>query len=215
MESNRPSSTSSHQDSNNPGALSTEKIGTSENILSLSIIDRNSYSGKISGGVLYAFIRRQLQRYQLSGGYSENDILHEAYIRCRKAIDHGIEVKNQQAWLRGCSINIIREILRKEQKTVNIENYESYSDAAPSALDALEFREEIAILQRELQGLKQIDKILLDLKVVKGYSWEQISHILEEQGYGSFQVVSLRKRKARALAALKLSLTNEDEKPNC
>jgi RNA polymerase sigma factor (sigma-70 family) len=176
----------------------------------LSISDPNSYCGRICGGILYAFIRRQLQRYHLDGCYSENDIFNEVYIRWTKTIASGTEIRNLQAWIRGCSINIIRELSRKHRRTFTLEDYESCADTTPSALDVLEIREELIVLQRHFQTLNPIDQIILDLKIVKGYSWEKVRNILEEQGHGSFQVVSLRQRKARAMATLRLSLTNEN-----
>jgi DNA-directed RNA polymerase specialized sigma24 family protein len=175
----------------------------------LSIIDPNTYCGRITGGVLYAFVRQQLQRYRLNGTYSENDIIHEMYIRWEKAIASGTEIRNIQPWMRGCCVNIVRELSRKHRQTYNLEDCEFIADIQPSALDIAELKEEIGLLQARFQNLKAIDQIILDLRIVKGYSWEKVRNILEEQGYGNFEVVSLRKRKERAMKTLRLSLTEE------
>jgi DNA-directed RNA polymerase specialized sigma24 family protein len=175
----------------------------------LSMTDPNSYCGRVCGGILYAFARRQLQRYHLNGIYSENDIIHEMYIRWVKTVANGKEIKNLQPWMRGCCVNIIRELSRKHRQTYNLEDCELIVDVQPSALDIAELKEEISLLQARFQDLKAIDQIILDLKIVKGYSWEKVRNILEEQGHGNFEVVSLRKRKERAMKTLRLSLTEE------
>jgi AICAR transformylase/IMP cyclohydrolase PurH len=108
-----------------------------------------------------------------------------------------------------CCINIIRELSRKHRQTYSLEDYETIVDIQPSALDIVELKEEISLLQARFQDLKAVDQIILDLKIVKGYSWEKVRNILEEQGHGSFEVVSLRKRKERAMKTLRLSLTEE------
>jgi DNA-directed RNA polymerase specialized sigma24 family protein len=175
----------------------------------LSMTDPNSYCGRICGAVIYAFVRRQLQRYHLNGIYSENDIIHEMYIRWVKALSCGTEIRNLQPWIRGCCLNIVRELSRKHRQTYNLEDCELIPDIQPSALDIAELKEEISLLQAQFQNLKAIDQIILDLKIVKGYSWEKVRNILEKQGHGSFEVVSLRKRKERAMKTLRLSLTGE------
>jgi DNA-directed RNA polymerase specialized sigma24 family protein len=165
--------------------------------------------GSFFGIRLHAFVRKQLHLYHLNGVFSENDILHEMYIRWVKTIAKGTEINNLQAWTYGCCLNIVRELLRKNQQTYNIEDYDSIADLHSPSLDDEEFKRELNELQRHLQTLMPIDQIILNLNVIQCYSWEKVRAALEEGGYGSFETVSLRKRKERALKRLRERLTEE------
>jgi DNA-directed RNA polymerase specialized sigma24 family protein len=169
----------------------------------LAVTDPNSYCGRICGALLHAFIRRTLINYRLIAIYCERDILNETFIRGSNTIRQGKKIVNLQPWIRGTCLNVIREISRREQQTESYEDYEP-ADPSPSTLDLMAFDEELTILQQKLQNIHPIDQIILDLKVVKGYSWDKVSQMLETEGFGSFTVGSLRKRKERAMKRLRI-----------
>jgi RNA polymerase sigma factor (sigma-70 family) len=179
----------------------------------LSITDPSSYCGRICGGLVYAFIRRTLSNYNLSTRYTENDILHEVFLRAWKALEQGKTITNLQAWIRGTSLNVIRELSRKEQNSCPIQSWQDFPDLTQidrSPLRMMEVDYELKSIHHAFQTLKPIDRAILVLKVIKGYSWEQVSQILKDEGFKAFTIISLRKRKQRALDLLKIKLRGEE-----
>jgi RNA polymerase sigma factor (sigma-70 family) len=175
----------------------------------LSITDPSSYCGRICGGLVYAFIGRTLGNYNLSTRYTENDILHEVFLRASKALEQGKTITNLQAWIRGTSLNVIRELSRKERNSCPIQSWQDFPDLTQidrSPLHMMEVDQELKSIHHAFQTLKPIDRAILVLKVIKGYSWEQVSQILQDEGFKAFTIISLRKRKQRALDLLRIQL---------
>jgi RNA polymerase sigma factor (sigma-70 family) len=177
----------------------------------LSITDPNSYCGRICGGVIFSFIRRTLQNYRLDNKYNEKEVLNEAFLRALKALEDGKTITNLQAWLRGTSLNIIRELERRERHTIATENWDDFADVSQgnnNPLSLMEIDEELKIVNQAFKELQPVDQAILILKVIQGLSWEQVSKILEEKKLGSFSIVCLRKRKERALDHLRINLAS-------
>jgi DNA-directed RNA polymerase specialized sigma24 family protein len=173
----------------------------------LAATDPSSSCGRISGGILYAFIRRTLKAYNLSSIYTENDILHEVFIRGLEAQNTGKTIINLQAWIRGVSLNVIRELSRKEKHTYPIKDWQDF--AAIEQLDSMEVNQEIKSIQQALQTLQPIDQAILMLKVVEGHPWEKVIQILQDKTGQSFAITALRKRKQRALDLLRKRVSLE------
>jgi RNA polymerase sigma factor (sigma-70 family) len=177
----------------------------------LSITDPSSYCGRICGAVIFSFIRRTLQNYKLDTKYNEKEILNEVFIRALKALESGKTITNLQAWVRGTSLNIIRELSRRERNAISTENWDDFADVGQlnnNPLSLMEIEEELKTVHQAFKDLQTVDQAILILKVIQGLSWEQVSKILEEKNLGSFSVVCLRKRKERALDRLRISLTS-------
>jgi RNA polymerase sigma factor (sigma-70 family) len=177
----------------------------------LSITDPSSYCGRISGGITYAFIRRTLRQYNLETVHTENDILNETFLRALEKLDRQETIANLQAWIRSTSLNVIREWSRARQKTISIGDRDiADTTQIESPLDLLEsdqnFNREVAALHSAFRKLQHLDQVILELKVIKGYSWETVNQILQAKGFGCFTITALRKRKQRSLTQLKIAL---------
>ncbi len=177
----------------------------------LSITDPSSYCGRICGGITYAFIRRILRQYNLDTVHTENDILNEVFLRALEKLDRQETIMNLQAWIRSASLNVVREWSRKQQKTISIGDRDIPDvTIVESPLDLLEssqnFNREVAALHSAFRELQPLDQVILELKVIKGYSWETVNQILQAEGFGCFSITALRKRKQRSLNRLKIIL---------
>jgi RNA polymerase sigma factor (sigma-70 family) len=177
----------------------------------LSITDPSSYCGRISGGITYAFIRRTLRQYNLETLHTENDILNETFLRALEKLDRQEVIANLQAWIRSTSLNVIREWSRTRCKTTSIGDRDIADTVrTESPLDLLEsdqnFNREVEALHSAFRKLQVLDQVILELKVIKGYSWEMVNQILQAEGFGCFSITALRKRKQRSLSRLKIAL---------
>jgi DNA-directed RNA polymerase specialized sigma24 family protein len=178
----------------------------------LAVTDPSSYCGRIRGGIVYAFIRRNLRAYNLDSLYTENDILNEVFIRALEAQKKGKAIINLQAWIRGASLNVIRELSRKEKRTFPMGDWQDF--AAMEQLDSMELNQEIESVQQAFQTLQPIDQAILMLKVVEGHPWEKVIQILDDKTGQSFAVTALRKRKQRALDLLRKRVSLESVASN-
>ncbi len=167
--------------------------------------ERNESSRKI-----FYFIRRSLRQFKLNGQRQESDILLEAYTRVRKKIESGESIENMPAYLNRVAFNIIREKSRKQKKAEDlhirlINNGYGHPDTTSGTEDTDSYK--INILIKALEEIKPEDLEIIELRIVKGLSWKEISEHLtsykNEEYSNNLSVSALRKRGERALKRLR------------
>ena len=161
------------------------------------------------------FIRRLLRQFDLNIVYTENDILNEAYLRGVRLTRSGTAILCPEAWVRKTALNIIREESRKARRHRPVE-LDGLADnerdrlekaVAEDREDVLVYAEAIAAdveaVITALQELSESDRAILQLKIVEGYSWRQISQSLIDAGEPWQSEAALRKRKQRILEQIR------------
>lgn len=164
---------------------------------------------------LLLFIKRTLRQFHIDQQFQESEIVVEAYLRSCKRIEAGEVIENLPGWLKTVSYNIIREHNRKATKfkalpAQLIHNSYSASETGSGFLDS----QRIEALLAALAQLKPEEEELLVLRLVKSFSWQEISEYLEARDEGAgkkYSVQSLRKRGERALARLKQKYFSIDQ----
>ena len=63
-----------------------------------------------------SFIQKSLMQFNLACQFEAHEILNEAYVRGREFIRSGGIIRNAYSWLKSTSLNIIREISRKQRR---------------------------------------------------------------------------------------------------
>ena len=155
---------------------------------------------------LFISVTRWLKQYRISGLYSPPYIINEAYLRGENSIcKKGQKISNYLAWLRRTCFNIIREISRKEVKSLPLliepieESRGNYTDNHDRDFN---LDREMMCVKLAFQILEPEDQELLNLKIVDGLSWKDIRKELSLRGM-NFTESALRKRKERALKKLR------------
>lgn len=154
-----------------------------------------------TGRLMYVFLRRTLGNFHLQGSYNEAYVLNEAYIRGIKCIEKGEQIFHPSAWLRKTAYNIIRELHRDHQKCTKLD--ETIAESLSTFSVAEELTTNLIILRLAFQMLDPKDQRLLNLKIVEGLAWKNISEILRRYGERDCSEAGLRKRKERALIRLR------------
>jgi DNA-directed RNA polymerase specialized sigma24 family protein len=151
---------------------------------------------------VFTAIERMVRQFKLD--IEAHGLLFDAYLRGKKALQQGKEIRNPQAWLKGTAYNLAREKFRKRKKT------HAYS---PDLIDAL-FSDErdspmdVAILEEEIMAIYEaVGRLrqerpetfrLIHQRVVEGLSWQEIKAIYEREHEGEvITEVSLRQRFSR------------------
>jgi DNA-directed RNA polymerase specialized sigma24 family protein len=127
---------------------------------------------------IFFFIKRSLNQFKLNSQLEESDILSEAYLRVRKKIESGELIQNMPAYLNRVAFNIIREKSKKKKKSEDlhirlINNSHGVTDTASRTDDLDSYQ--ITILLKALEELNSEDFELIQLRIVKGLSWNEIS----------------------------------------
>lgn len=163
---------------------------------------------------LMFFIRRSLRQMGLNNEWHESEILIEAYLRARGHIQQGKVIRNLPAYLTGIICNLVREKSRERRRRFGI--YRKLETSADTmTLPESSYQEEVSdefvdSLWESFNCLPYRDRKIIELRVVKGYSWNEIANILVasgyEQNYGAPLIAKLRKQGERALAKLRKTL---------
>ena len=161
------------------------------------------------------FIRRILRQFDLNTVYTENDILNEAYLRGEKLARSGTAILCPEAWLRKTALNIVREWSRKARRhrlvaldrlaandRDKIEN-DVTTNRANTLVDEEVIAADFEAVRVALQELTESDRAILQLKVIQGYSWKQVSESLVRAGEPPQSEAALRKRKQRILEQIR------------
>jgi hypothetical protein len=201
MMSNPGNSPPSDQESN--GILNAEYVNTGGNISTFNCAYLEVISPKTSTGrLIYAFIRRHLRNFKLSGSYSEDYILNEVYFRAREFILKGGIIINLSPWIKGTGYRVIQELARQSNTADSLDNLTTEvadkEDTTPE-----DWAEHFAALREAMTQLSPMDIRLLTLKVVKRNSWADIRSVMRIEGHGDAPESTWRKRKERALTRLR------------
>lgn len=167
------------------------------------------------------FIRRSLWQFNLQTVCTENEIIHEAYLRGTKLTAKGVAIHRPDAWLRKTALNIVRELSRKTRRCPSIAmdglsdtqrdkmlEKAISADREEGAIGAAVIEEDLETVRMAMRDLMQelpeIDRAILWLSIVEGYSWKQVSEYLTVLiGEPGQTEVALRKRKQRILERLR------------
>lgn len=150
---------------------------------------------------LLAFIRRTLRQYGLEGSFSEIDIFVIAYLRGVELLlgSSGKSIRNPRAWMRGTTLNVIREQSRERKKRQPLLT-EVVDRAAVPQLDEEHVDENLSAVMQAFECLSHDERKLIELKHLRGSSWQAVREKLGEQGT---TLPALRKRGQRALQKLR------------
>lgn len=150
---------------------------------------------------LLAFIRRTLSQYQLSGRFSDIDIFVIAYLRGVEQLldDSRQPIRNPKAWMRGTTLNIIREQSRKRQKDLRC-LVEVTDNLRVPQVDSSIVDEDIDIVVHAFDRLDHEERKVIELKYLQGLAWQEV---WEKLGERELTLSALRKRGQRALEHLR------------
>ena len=167
---------------------------------------------------LMLFIRRSLSQMQLGNEWDENEILVEAYIRTRERINSGEIIDNLSGYLAKFAQLIIFEKNRQRKRTYGISqklsSFQNVVSLPESSYEEGVSYEVIDSLWSSFGFLPEKDQQILNLRIVKGYSWNEIAYQLVELGieesYDKALVSKLRKQGERALEKLRKGILSID-----
>ncbi|MEM0978742.1 MAG: RNA polymerase sigma factor [Cyanobacteria bacterium P01_H01_bin.58] len=154
-------------------------------------------------GIIYcASVTRQLYQFRLSKTYSAREIITEAYTRGIKNIEKGISINNPPAWLRRTCLNVIRDFKREQQRLDN-PKLDQYPWCHSTVFSDLMKQEDILAIRIAFQKLSVDDQMILQKRVVEGFSWQEIADSMVSPDGQSPKVGTIRQRGARALKRLR------------
>ena len=155
---------------------------------------------------IFFFIKRSLRQFKLYGQLQESDILTQAYIRVRQKIESGELIQNMPAYLNRVAFNIVREESRKQKKSEDLpirlnNNGHGNLDTTPGLDDTNSYQ--ITTLIQALKELKSEDLEIIQLRIVKGLSWKEVSINLSSNQCSKISESTLRQKGKRALQRLR------------
>lgn len=153
---------------------------------------------------LFSYIQRLLRQFRLKNAYEVKDIIVEVYARAIRAIDNGAVINSPQAWIKRVALNVIREFRRAVDK-INYTSLDEHPHLGASDEDHLSqmiLKDDISIIFQAFEELSDRDQMILNLRIVHGLSWQEISHELSVNGE-TMSENSLRQKGFRALRRLR------------
>lgn len=159
---------------------------------------------------IFFFIKRSLRQFKLDGQLQESDILLDTYLRVRKKIESGEYIQNMPAYLNRVAFNIIREKSKKQKKSEDlhirlINNGHGHANTTLGTDNSDSYQ--ITILIKALEELTSENFELIQLRIIKGLSWNQISDYInssqDDENKKKVSASALRKRGERALKSLR------------
>ncbi|NER45716.1 MAG: sigma-70 family RNA polymerase sigma factor [Symploca sp. SIO1A3] len=161
------------------------------------------------GQQLIAFILRNIQQHRLFST-EPYDVLNEVYLRGIKYTKSGKSIHNLIGWTKKTSLNVIREMSRKQvnrQKTSVDYNLFEYKIAALDAEAKLaqenKTNELIKRARKAFQELSDREQKILLLREIQELSWKKVGHKLALDGDKTQSDSTLRKQGQRAKEHLK------------
>lgn len=157
-----------------------------------------------------SFIQRCLMQFHLASQYEAHEILNNAYLRGREFINSGGTIRNPHSWLKSTSLNIIREISRRQKREPLID------PELAELFPALRVVEDSVVTQEDidhnwralLSSLQELDRQdpegarLLRLKA-QGLSWKEIHQQLVKEDGEAKSESTLRQKGCRATKTLR------------
>lgn len=166
-----------------------------------------------------ANVKLRIRQFHLTSHLDANEVINEAYKRAIAAIEKGQKIEHWQAWLRSTCFNIVRERSRDRKRHLTVDPQSPVVTNCPSSqIDRLfERSEEEARIEEaqkrklclaraiEIYAQREPELVhLLQLKLVKQWSWQRIREYLVQQSSEEVPSVStLRKRASRAKTKLR------------
>ncbi len=156
------------------------------------------------------FIDRSLMQFNLATRLEAHEVLNEAYVRGKQFIRSGGIIRNPHSWLKKTSLNIIREMKRKQKKEQPIdpdvvELISSLRTPGESVVTQDDIGKNWRALLSALSALDSVDSEgarLLRLQA-EGLSWKEIhARLVKEDGEAPSES-TLRQRGCRAKKTLR------------
>jgi RNA polymerase sigma factor (sigma-70 family) len=161
---------------------------------------------------LFSYIQRLLGQFRLKTAYEVKDILVEVYARGIVALAKGKTIDNPQAWIKRVALNVIREF-RRDADRVEYNSLDEQPYLAASAEDHLSkmiLEDDAKIILQAFESLSEDDRFILDLRIVHGLSWQEISEHMAIQGIDVTEN-ALRQKGFRALRRLRSFYDSKEE----
>lgn len=162
---------------------------------------------QFSGTALFSFIKRNAQKWHCIYDHKViyEDVLVEAVRRGIAFIeDTGEEIHSPKTWLRGTSLNILRDMvkenIREEDKVTQMSLLLSLRNKDSNRL---ELAEQLKYLRLAMKELPPKDRHLIEMRFFKNKSYEEIQKLYLDTDGKEIKIPALRKRECRAIKRLK------------
>ncbi|MDJ0580684.1 sigma-70 family RNA polymerase sigma factor [Crocosphaera sp.] len=157
----------------------------------------------------FAYVKRLLRQYYLTD-VDAHEVLSESVLRVISYTNkHEIEVKSYEAMLKRFSLNVIREMSRKQRLKYRVD-YDSIEHKLTSKQSGGEQVYQTIDNLRSLDTLwKQLSPLeseLLILRIMRGLNWKTISTLFSDKKV-SCTPSSLRKRYERLIKRLRQQMS--------
>lgn len=165
---------------------------------------------KAASNAFFAYIKRLINQFDLYTA-TPDDIISEAYIRAVNFIKtREVEIKSPEAFMKTISVNVIREMNRKQIKFSSLEPNElelkvKLDDFSTNLVYEDCYNSNSNSIKVAIQKLNPIDRKIIFLWKVEELSWKEVVKELSSSGE-NLNVVSARKRGQRALERLRKEL---------
>jgi hypothetical protein len=151
-----------------------------------------------------------LRKFNLDGYFSEFDVLIEAYTIAISKTKEGYIIKNPTSWFKGTALMIIRNLKRESKKQDSVKKKLRKEETGIDKVDSLEFTNELEPVLVAFKNLREEDRYILTLRIVKGLTWSSIAERMIDEGkedsvFSAELLVRLRKRCQRALDRLRVN----------
>ena len=164
-------------------------------------------SKDISTHNVLPYIRYLFKKFELDGYFSEFDVLIEAYTIAIRKTKEGYVIKNPPAWFKGASLMIVRNLKKESKKQDSVKKELKREQRDSKNIESNE--SDIEGILDAFKNLREEDRYILQLRIVKGLTWSDIAEEMVEGGkedtFTTELVPRLRKRCQRALERLRNS----------
>lgn len=166
---------------------------------SLETKEARSYAALFNG------IKKKLRQFNFPDDQIY-EVINETYLRGIKLIESGQEIENSRAWIRATSLNVIREMSRKQKKQQswdsNLIQHQIAVEYSHSRSSENSEDEDLRLLELALKKLEPKDYKLIVLREIEGLSWKQLVSHLASNGEVVTETCA-RQRGKRALNRLR------------
>lgn len=156
------------------------------------------------GASLLKYVARLLHQFKISNKVEPWGIFSEAYIRAYSTIDKGGSIACLYPWLSKTSLNIVRELSRKEIRITEISKRIPPDDliSMDAPIESIA-DDNLKKLKRGLDKLNPLDVEIVLLRYVEELSWADVAIKSCQQKGACLRANSIQKKGGRALKKLK------------
>jgi DNA-directed RNA polymerase specialized sigma24 family protein len=153
----------------------------------------------------FAFLKRNIWQFNLTGKYEPSDILMIVYDRGKS---YGEVIERPIPWIRKTGFYVILELHRKEKKQADLACKSVYQLAQEisNPLDDQISQEiidnNLVQVRRAWNCLSHKEKEFLRLRLMEGLSWKLVQEVLYDRGE-KIEIDALRQRYSRTLSKLR------------